>query len=171
MPSPNFIHSNPFKRPNIQELTEQLIILHDAQEDCIAELKDENERLKAENYKDEELAKMREEVKAAEEEKKKVLDDYYRGFPISKEEKDSIYEWQKQHDVEEHGNKSGYHGAIGGGFSYRFVPTSIGVVGQCLCGTCELRAYEEACKEGKYDRKAYEKYMEDHNGRITFQDL
>ena len=44
--------SNPFKRPDIHELTEQLIMLHDAQEDCIAELKCENEHLKSENYKD-----------------------------------------------------------------------------------------------------------------------
>lgn len=171
MSSPNFIYSNPFKKPSIQELTEQLIELHDAQKDYIADLKDENERLKSENYKDEELTKMKEKVKIAEEEKKRALDDYYRGFPISEEEQKSIREWQKQHDIEEHGNKSGYHGTIGGGFLYRFVPTSIGIVGECRCGTCQMKAYESAYKEGKYNREAFEKYMKDHDGRIIFQDL
>ena len=37
MSIPNCIpHSNTFKRPDIHELTEQLIMMHDAQEDCIA---------------------------------------------------------------------------------------------------------------------------------------
>ena len=163
--------SNPFKRPDIHELTEQLIMLHDAQEDCIAELKCENEHLKSENYKDEELIKMQEKVKVAEEEKREALIAYYRGFPISKEEEEFIHSWQKQHDIKEHGNKNGYHGAIGGYFSYRFVPTSIGTIGECRCNTCERNAYEFACKEGKYNREAFEEYMKDHNGRIIFQDL
>ena len=99
--------SNPFKRPDIHELTEQLIMLHDAQEDYIAELKCENEHLKSENYKDEELIKMQEKLKAAEEEKREALTAYYRGFPISKEEEEFIHSWQKQHDIKEHGNKNG----------------------------------------------------------------
>ena len=173
MSVPNFSipHSNIFKRPDIHELTEELIMLYDAQEDCIAELKCENEHLKAENYKDEELIKIQEKLKAAEEKKREALNAYYRGFPISKEEEESIRSWQIQHDIEEHSNKNGYHGAIGGGFLYRFVPTSIGTIGECRCSTCEQNAYKFAYKEGKYNGKAFEEYMKDHNGRIIFQNL
>ena len=69
-------------------------------------LKKENERLKSESYKDEELSRMKKKYD-------KMCEDYLRGFPISDEiEKDGIRV-----------------GAIGGRLTYHFIVTSIGEIG------------------------------------------
>ena len=58
------------------------------------------------------------------------------GFGITKEEKNAITEWERKHNLEKHGSETVYYGAIGGGMTYIFVPTSIGTVCtvKCLCG-------------------------------------
>lgn len=137
----------------------------------IEKLKAENAHLKSEAYKDAEMADMQKKVDRANEERKKMSEDYYRGFPLSKEESEAIYAWQRQHDKEEHGNEKGYHGAIGGGFTYEFVPTSIGTVGECVCGTCHTKALMRACAGGNYIKDIYNSYMKEHNGSFIFQDL
>lgn len=91
-----------------------------------------NERLrkelveaKDEAYKDKELQEM-------EEKYLEMRADYYRGFPISEEEEKSIDNW-----IDEHEKKcKGGHGAVGGKYTYHFIPTSIGVIGtiKCSCG-------------------------------------
>ena len=81
-------------------------------------LSKENERLKSEAYKNEELSEMKkryDEMKA----------DYDRGFPISEKEDNKINEWIKNM-IEKHPANSG---AIGGRFHYEFICTSIGSVG------------------------------------------
>lgn len=83
-------------------------------------LRTENERLKSETYKDEELSKMKEQYE-------KMKSDYYRGFPISKKQEEKISKWiDKLPQV----NK----GAIGGRFHYHFFPTSIGTMGKIIDG-------------------------------------
>ena len=96
-------------------------------EDIIKELKEENKALREGYYKDELIQKMQQKLDRMEEE-------YYRGFPISKEEENAIDEWKSNHDREAHNNSTA--GAIGGRYSYYFVPTSIGVIGtiKCSCG-------------------------------------
>lgn len=89
-------------------------------------LRKENERLKGEAYKDEELAKMKEQCE-------KMKADYYRGFPISEKEDKKIKEWmEKQTEGEDFQTKTG--GAIGGRFSYHFICTSIGDIGKVKDG-------------------------------------
>lgn len=58
------------------------------------------------------------------------------GFGIVKEEKDAITEWIKNHNAKKHGSETVYHGSIGGGMTYIFIPTSIGTVCKvkCSCG-------------------------------------
>ena len=109
----------------------QLIFLHSIKEDLQnvydhfrsleyrnEYLKEEIERLKSEQYKDEELSKMKENYD-------RMKNDYYRGFPISEEEDKKINEWI---DGQMKKNPSSA-GAIGGRFRYEFVPTSIGTIG------------------------------------------
>ena len=79
-------------------------------------LREENERLKSEAYKDEELAKMKEEYE-------RMIDDYQSGFAISEEEEKKIAEWIET-------LPKANTGAIGGRFRYSFFPTSIGTVGE-----------------------------------------
>lgn len=139
----------------------------------IERLKAENAKLKAENYKDDELAAMKKQVETAQADRKAMMKDMYRGFPITEEEKEAIHKWSKEHDEKEHKNPRGYHGAIGGGFDYHFTPTSIGTVGVCVCGICERRAYAAAFSdpEAGYNRDKYKKYMEEHGGEFIFQDI
>jgi hypothetical protein len=86
-------------------------------------LRKENDRLKSEAYKDEELSKMKEKYD-------QMSKDYYRGFPISEKEEKKINEWIKQ-QMEKH--PSG-RSTIGGRFTYEFFPTSIGTAGSIIDG-------------------------------------
>ena len=97
-------------------------------------LNEENCRLKNENYKNEELSGMRQQLE-------KMQKDYYRGFPISEEEQKSIREWMDKHDEEVHHcrtlkDKLRRGGCVEGTYKYEFVPTSIGTIGtvKCSCG-------------------------------------
>lgn len=83
-------------------------------------LRKENERLKGEAYKDEELAKMKEQYE-------KMKADYYRGFGISEAEDKKIKDWMET-------LPDANTGAIGGRFTYEFLCTSIGDVGKVKDG-------------------------------------
>ena len=80
-----------------------------------AYLRKENERIKSEAYKDEELSRMKEMYDG-------MRADYFRGFPISEKEEEKIHEWMDS-------LPEAASGAIGGRFSYSFTPPGIGVVG------------------------------------------
>ena len=80
----------------------------------------ENEEHRNKTYEIGYVSKLREE-------NKRLKEDYYRGFPISKEEKEAINKWKTEHYKT--CNRIG-------GCSYHFYPTDLGVAGvvQCLCG-------------------------------------
>lgn len=83
----------------------------------------ENERLKNEAYKNEELAKMKSDYDRME-------SDYYRGFPISEKESKKIDKW-----IEKQMKKNpGIGGASGGRFTYQFTPTGLGTSGTIIDG-------------------------------------
>lgn len=84
-------------------------------------LLEENKRLKSEAYKDEELSKMKAQYD-------KMNADYYRGFPISESENNKINEWINKISKEYPGNE----GAIGGRFTYEFIPTGVGTYGKII---------------------------------------
>lgn len=93
---------------------------------------EENNRLKDDAYKDNELVKMKTELDNL----KKA---YNGGFSISEEEQKQIYEWQKKHEAEVHNcyifdDRFRRGGAIGGGYTYEFIPISIGMIGKIKCG-------------------------------------
>lgn len=97
-------------------------------------LEEENAKLKDEAYKDKELS-------ATVEKYNEMQKDIRRGFPISEKEEETIKKWIKEHEEEKHGAnyKKGVYrksGAIGGSYTYKFVPTSIGTFGSihCSCG-------------------------------------
>ena len=81
-------------------------------------LREENERIKSETYRDKELVKMKEQYE-------QMNEDYYRGFPITEEEENRIKEWTRKQMEKNPSNG----GAIGGRFTYEFVPTGIGISG------------------------------------------
>lgn len=105
-------------------------------------LEKENKKLKDNAYKDSELQQMKSDLDDA-------RSDLRRGFGISKMEEERIHEWKRRHEAEVHGivtddQRMELHGCIGGNYSYIFIPTSIGIIGeiQCSCGEkftfCEL---------------------------------
>jgi hypothetical protein len=84
-------------------------------------LKEENEQHRNETYEKDYVSKLREE-------NKRLKEDYYRGFPISKEEKEAINKWANEHYKTCPYRRSGYN--------YHFYPTPLGVSGvvECSCG-------------------------------------
>ena len=97
-------------------------------------LREENRQLKDAAYRDNELIKMKTELD-------NFKTEYYRGFPISKEDEKKIEEWKNKHERYAHMIRSiddrlGTGGSIGGRYTYEFIPTSIGTIGvvKCHCG-------------------------------------
>lgn len=98
------------------------------QEQKIAALQAENNLLKEEFYKDKTIKRLKEEVS-------NLQSELRLSFDISEKEWEEIKKWKKKHEQEKHeGNNC--HGAIGGNYTYVFVPTSIGTIGtiRCSCG-------------------------------------
>ena len=135
-----------------------------SKEDTIACLRKELKKAKDEAYASEEMTRMKEELDRARE-------SLYRGFPIDEDEDEHIRDRQHRHETLYHKNPKGYHGAIGGGYTYKFYPTSIGVIGTCYCDICHREATIAAIKDGKYDSKAYQDKLAELNWSFVFQDL
>ena len=135
-----------------------------SKEETIAYLREELKKTKDEAYASEEMTRMKEELD-------KTRKDLYRGFPISEDENKHIRDWQCRHEALYHKKPKGYQKAIGGGYTYEFYPTSIGVIGTCYCDICHRKATIAAVKDGKYDPEAYRDKLAESNGSFVFQGL
>lgn len=106
----------------------------------INRLRVENEKLKSEVYKDEELQRLKKEIADIRETEKY-------SFQISLEEHQKIEEWKQKHIKEKHWDKHlnapQSSGTIGGRFTYHFIPTSIGTIGEIECGCGEKFCFAE----------------------------
>lgn len=113
---------------DLEECLESIRIINKKNQETINRLGEQNRKLNEEYYKDELVQQMQQRLD-------QMSADYYRGFPISEKEKAAIDAWKLAHEKEVHGGDS-YAGAIGGRYSYHFVPTSIGTSGviRCSCG-------------------------------------
>ena len=109
----------------MRELFNEIAEEFERKEVAIERLRKENEELRDEKYKDEELARLKRRLEDVEYE-------LYRGFPISEEEETKIKKWKEIHEIKHKGG----HGAIGGKYTYMFVPTGVGTIGEikCTCG-------------------------------------
>ena len=94
----------------------------------IESLRQENIKLKNGIWKEEEVSCLKHDYD-------RMKEEYYRGFPISKEEKAMIDEFMNLH--------KGYYGAIGGGFIYQFVPNSIGISGTIIASNGDELVFRE----------------------------
>ena len=105
-----------------EQLTEQLQSLRNQRDDLQARLNDQYAN-------DKEIARLKEIIDEQDTELRN-------GFGITKEENNAITEWERKHNLEKHGSETVYYGAVGGGMTYIFVPTSIGTVCtvKCSCG-------------------------------------
>lgn len=105
----------------------------------VEHLQDENKRksekikeYESKDYENNRIKELIEENKLLEE--KLIEARQLNMFSLSKEEISSIAQWQESHNAQKH--KDGYFGAIGGELTYKFIPTSIGMIGTvtCVCG-------------------------------------
>lgn len=123
--------------------------------DYAEKVEEENKRLNDEHWKDDRLQEMKEQYD-------RMMSEYVRGFPITKEEEKRISEWKEQHVNKRHNGNHMRGGAIGGSWEYLFVPTSIGTSGVCRCDSCYRKMLRELGREEDYkthsaydDRKTY----------------
>ena len=128
-------NGNFIKVPRMQNCIDAILIRYNDALDKISRLEEINKKLRSEHYEDEELQNMKQELK-------NMKEDYYRGFPITKEEKEAIDKWKEQHEEEVHclhtlEDRLRAGGAIGGSYRYEFIPTSIGTVGKVVCSCGE----------------------------------
>lgn len=121
--------------PPIDELCVILKEKFNNEERRIKYLEEENKKLKDEFYQKEEVQKIRSKYE-------QMRLDYYRGFPISKEEQENIQKWEKEHIYTKHQSKI-IDGAIGGAFTYKFIPTSIGIIGTIECGCGDKFTFQD----------------------------
>lgn len=98
----------------------------------INNLRNQIKELTDSQYKDKKLQEIKVELE-------KMQREYNRGFPITDKEWKAIEAWKEKHDREVHGltecdERIG--GAIGGRYTFEFIPTTIGVIGTIKCGDC-----------------------------------
>lgn len=115
---------------NVEEYLELIREDNDKKRSIIKKLRKENKELQEKNYKDRELQKMKVQLE-------KIQKDFWRGFPISEKEQNSILEWTKKHDEQDHGYTPSMRmkaeGCCGGRYKYVFIPTSLGISGKIVC--------------------------------------
>lgn len=131
------------------ELLEQLKKNLEINKERTQKLIEENNALKDEHYKDKEIERLTKEVENLKEVNRNT-------FSFTKETKEKIEEWKKEHIRTRH-NGSWGGGAIGGNFAYIFIPTSIGMAGSCYCTSCHAKMSEDLYRRLKRNMDAIEK--------------
>lgn len=104
----------------------------DGKNRTINNLRNQIKELTDSQYKEKELQKMKAELE-------KMQREYNRGFPITDDEWKAIETWKEKHDREVHGLtecNERIGGAIGGRYTFEFIPTTIGIIGTIKCGDC-----------------------------------
>lgn len=121
-----FLSSLSSKNP--EDLLNAVLYQIEMKDARIKKLEEEVKHLKEENWKDEELQKMKERY----EEMKRA---YYRGFPIDDDAQKKIDKFIAEHKQP--------HGVSGGGFKYTFVPTALGTSGTITAMNGDKLQFEE----------------------------
>ena len=129
----------------VKNAIEHILEYIEYQENLISSLKEENNKLKAENYKDEELSCLKKEL---EDIREKMVKMYAFGFEITKEQHDAFEAWKKEHEGKVHRattleQRLKLGGAVGGLYTYQFCPTSIGTFGKVKCSCGAEFSFEE----------------------------
>lgn len=114
---------------NVHKLKDYIVTLKDQRDRAWKELKEYN--------KDSEIQKLQEEIK-----KLNYILSGGIGFFITEDEQKKIDQWINDHTEYKH-NGSHYAGAIGGRYSYKFTPTSIGDIGEIICSCGDKYCFRE----------------------------
>lgn len=133
VPFSMFYEGSLLQVPTTDEILKALKCRNELNMDRINALEKENERLKSEAYKDEELLKMKKELD-------ELKRNCQRGFPITEEEQKEIDKWIEKHEASIHGISPNDFtmkiGVLRSSYTYNFYPTQFGVCGKikCSCG-------------------------------------
>lgn len=114
---------------NVNKLKDFILTLKGQRDRAWKELKEYN--------KDVEIQKLQEEIKELKTLKNKNL-----CFVITDDEQEDINNWIEVHIQNKH-NGNRYAGAIGGRFTYQFIPTSLGDIGEIICSCGEKYCFRE----------------------------
>lgn len=114
---------------NVNKLKDYITRLKEQRDRACEELKEYN--------KDEKIQKLQKEINQLKNKKAEGFN-----FNISKEELAKINTWKEKHVKKKH-DGSYYAGAIGGMFTYQFIPTSIGDIGEIICSCGEKYCFRE----------------------------
>lgn len=127
-----FIDGEYMEVETVDKCMKMLRYRFDDQKKTIESLKKQVKELTDSQYKDKELQKMEAKLE-------KIQREYNRGFPISDDEWKAIEAWKEKHDREVHGLtecNERIGGAIGGRYTFEFIPTTLNVIGTVKCGNC-----------------------------------
>lgn len=124
--------------PTMDKLCSMLKIKFREQEKQLDNLRKQNNKILDENWKDNELQKMKEELQT-------IRADARRGFPISESEYKAAMDWINSHEASKHPSKHPFPrgGAIGGSYQWIFTPTSIGTFGEIKCSCRDSFTFQE----------------------------
>lgn len=142
----------------IRELVEDVFTFAERQAE-------ENEELKDLHWENDLLKEMKQKYDD-------MKEDYFRGFPISKEQKNAIEKWKDQHWTNQHNapdlkSRMSKIGVSGGNFYYNFVPTSIGTSGTICCSAC----MEKARRDSGNNRDRFRELIKEYDAEYEFQEL
>lgn len=112
-----------FKNLVFEDCLVKLKNAHDEDMLTIKVLTEQNEELKSEHYKDEEIQRLQQKIESMEK-------DLNRGFPISEEGQKKIDEWFVQHLKQKHDSNRHID------YIYKFVKTHLGIYGSVKCNRC-----------------------------------
>lgn len=114
---------------NVNKLKDFILRLKNQRDRAWKELKEYN--------KDVEIQKLQDEIDELKNRKNKEM-----AFVITPEEQEMINDWIEEHTNEVHKGYL-YTGPIGGSFTYKFIPTSIGDIGEVVCSCGEKFCFRE----------------------------
>lgn len=125
--------------PTMDKLCSMLKTKFKEQESQLDNLRKQNKKILDENWKDNELQKMKEELQIT-----RANSD--RGFPISEFEYKAAMDWINEHEAFKHPRPEGAFprgGAIGGSYQWIFTPTGIGTFGEVKCSCGDSFTFQE----------------------------
>lgn len=114
----------------LEECLEAIRIRFDDNAEHIMRLRKENEELRSEHFKDEQIQKLQNQIHS--------MQEAMNGFMVTSTQAETIKAWKTKHEASKHGltddsKRMKAHGAIGGAYTYTFCPTSIGTIGKIVC--------------------------------------
>ena len=160
-------------RKNFKDMMSYFQEYEEYQQNSIDYYRNRVHELEDAHYKDGKIKKLEEQLNSA-------VKELAKSYHIPAEAEEQFKEWRARHTEEKHNVSRNdikgilkLEGAVGGRWSYNFVPTSIGTIISCRCDSCYEKALGNWYK-GEWFLKTFEdkiKYLEEKDVESTWSDL